>query len=239
MFAIVTTVWKRPELTSLMLRHTKQVCAHRNDILFYAVGSEQELSKNLVGSEGWVYLESPNTPLNQKWNNLIQTLPRDIQGIFILGSDDFVAREYIDKALSAGYDVCGSNSCYFLDVSLKAGCRFRYDQKTRLFGAGMFVSKKTLDLLNWTPWKGTPISSSLDRRLMSNIHSVAKTLKMKAFSDNDIIIDVKGTGVNISKFIHFRSPGNACDVWSILQTITSEDIFNQIKAMSDQLYRGA
>lgn len=233
MFAIVTTVWQRLELTTLMLRHTKEICSHRNDILFYAVGSEFDQSKRVVEAEGWNYIESPNEPLNEKWNNVIQALPRDIEGVIVLGSDDFISRAYLDKILNSTYDFCGSNNCYFLDLPTHKGYHFYYENKANLIGAGLFLSKKVLNELNWSPWAGKPLNAGLDGRLIGNVYCLK--LKKHVFSDVGEIIDIKGAGVNITRLSIVAALSKEVDVWSILANITSASIFNELENLSSTL----
>lgn len=235
MFAIVTTVWQRLELTSLMLRHTKEICSHRNDILFYAAGSEFDQSKRVVEAEGWNYIESPNEPLNEKWNNVIQTLPRDIEGVIVLGSDDFISRAYLDKILNSTYDFCGSNNCYFLDLPTQTGYQFYYKNEADLVGAGLFLSKKVLNELNWSPWAGKPLNAGLDGRIIGNVYCLKCDLRTHTFSDIGEVIDIKGTGVNISRLAIVAPLSKKVDVWGILASVTSASIFNELENLSSIL----
>ena len=66
--ALITAVWKRHELTSLVLnrfRNIKDELAGTISLELIAVGSEGATSQKLCESHGFTYIEQDNMPLNR------------------------------------------------------------------------------------------------------------------------------------------------------------------------------
>lgn len=208
--AVVTCLWQRPALTSLVLAWYQAAAIKLRDkvtLKLVAVGSEGAASKNLAQKHGWLYLEHPNKFLSDKWNigvRFAKTLKPD--AVLILGSDDVMSipllEHYVGLVNKVSY--AGLLDIYFLDASsFKAVHFLGYIDKHRkgeTVGAGRLLSSKLLDQLNWAPW-APKTRRSLDASMTEKI----KKLKVKchAFRMNQVkggaLIDIK-TGTNIGTF---------------------------------------
>ena len=69
--ALITAVWKRHELTDLVLNRFKSIkneIADEINLELIAVGSEGTASRQLCEKHGFTYIEQDNMPLNRKYN---------------------------------------------------------------------------------------------------------------------------------------------------------------------------
>ena len=218
--ALITAVWKRHQLTTLVLnrfRNIKDELADTIDVKLIAVGSEGDASRQLCENHGFTYVEQDNMPLNRKYNaasRLAQESNPD--AVYRIDSDDWITSAAITNSLKKidnGHLAVGLLDLYFLDlVSFKlgrwAGHGF-FNNKKRMWawrnrgktvGVGRCFSRKLMDELGWEIWDQEPelskwLDTNCDERLKERGH------KIKGFTMEGLqtfAMDIKGGGENIT-----------------------------------------
>lgn len=166
---VLTCVWKRPVLTSLVLRsyqRTQQLLADELNLCLLAVGSEGDDSRSLCQQYGFDYVEHANSPLSHKWNAGVQAVRNyDVDGLVIVGSDDLLSSNtfgiYAEK-LSEGLDFFGISDLYFynaLSGVLGYWGGYALTQPQRVgepIGCGRCLSRRLLDRVDWNLWPAEP-----------------------------------------------------------------------------------
>jgi len=218
--ALITAVWKRHELTALVLnrfRNIKDELADTIDVKLIAVGSEGDASRQLCENHGFAYVEQDNMPLNRKYNaasRLAQESNPD--AVYRIDSDDWITSAAITNSLKKiddGHLAVGLLDLYFLDlVSFKLGRWPGYgffNNKKRMWawrnrgktvGVGRCFSRELMDELGWEIWDQEPelskwLDTNCDERLKERGH------KIKGFTMQELqtfAMDIKGGGENIT-----------------------------------------
>jgi hypothetical protein len=218
--ALITAVWKRHELTALVLnrfRNIKDELAGTIDVNLIAVGSEGDASRQLCENHGFAYVEQDNMPLNRKYNaasRLAQESNPD--AVYRIDSDDWITSAAITNSLKKiddGHLAVGLLDLYFLDlVSFKLGRWPGYgffNNKKRMWawrnrgktvGVGRCFSRELMDKLGWEIWDQEPelskwLDTNCDERLKERGH------KIKGFTMEGLqtfAMDIKGGGENIT-----------------------------------------
>ena len=218
--ALITAVWKRHELTALVLnrfRNIKDELAGTIDVKLIAVGSEGDASRQLCENHGFAYVEQDNMPLNRKYNaasRLAQESNPD--AVYRIDSDDWITSSAITNSLKKidnGHLAVGLLDLYFLDlVSFKLGRWAGYgffNNKKRMWawrnrgktvGVGRCFSRELMDELGWEIWDQEPelskwLDTNCDERLKERGH------KIKGFTMEGLqtfAMDIKGGGENIT-----------------------------------------
>jgi hypothetical protein len=218
--AILTCVWKRPELTETVLssyRALREDLHEQLELILLAVGSEGEVSKTLCERHDFEYLEYPNSPLSHKWNAGVQSARNhDPDGLVIVGSDDLIngslLRAWAAK-LEEGFDFCGIRDLYVLDLStLMLGYWGGYehsagkaDRAGEPIGCGRCFSRDLLDKMEWNLWPEEPrLDEGLDELCLRHVGK-------KGFMPSSWLLEEAGSmaldiksGTNITSFDKFE-----------------------------------
>eukprot|EP00871_Galdieria_phlegrea_P004896 jgi/Galph1/5407/GphlegSOOS_G4078.1 len=170
-FVLFVTVWKRLELTQLVLEHYVQVqykFSSFGTISIWLVGSEGEASQSLVKNlTGIYYVECPNFPVSDKHNCGLQKLGNSqlaskVDGIVVVGSDDFCedAMFMLYRKLYCEHfprvHFMGLTDYLILNLQNWQLQRFYFCEKNIIgsyFGVGRFLSSSLLHSMNWTIWE--------------------------------------------------------------------------------------
>jgi len=172
----LTCLWQRPELSRLVMEYYRHIADHIGDIdvELVAVGSEGEVSREIVESQGFHYFEHPNAPLSNKWEfGLRQTRALDPDGVVLLGSDDLFCPQTIRR-----YAEClrrrdlfvGYMECYFLHLESShlfkwlgyAGPKWRARRMADTIGMGRMLARPLLEKLDFSLWDGIRANRNLD-----------------------------------------------------------------------------
>ena len=218
--ALITAVWKRHELTALVLnrfRNIKDELADTIDVKLIAVGSEGDASRQLCENHGFTYVEQDNMPLNRKYNaasRLAQESNPD--AVYRIDSDDWITSAAITNSLKKiddGHLAVGLLDLYFLDlVSFKLGRwpgygffnnrkrMWAWRNRGKTVGVGRCFSRELMDELGWEIWDQEPelskwLDTNCDERLKERGH------KIKGFTMEGLqtfAMDIKGGGENIT-----------------------------------------
>lgn len=180
---LLTCVWQRHTLTEIILGNysdIKDKISEDIDLILVAVGSEDDISRNLCEKHGFKYYEHPNAPLSAKWQfGLDATRLYDPDGVVIMGSDDLVTQNifyrYSDH-LKEGLLCAGLTDTYFFDLLkpehsihwLGYGGMKKYNgmphRLNESIGLARLYSRTLLELINFKLWDGIGINSGLDGR---------------------------------------------------------------------------
>jgi hypothetical protein len=206
--AIVSAVWKRPEVFELFAQGIKHLQKNSNiDLPVFIAGSEGEKSKRMVRRHGFNYIEIKNDPLASKVNAPVQ-LAKTINPDYVLclGSDDIISpglmKEY-EKEMRKGFDFIGVTDFYFYDtVTKKSSYWGGYRDPRRVghtCGAGRLISKRLLDLWNWTPWE-TKDSKVLDNSMQTKLKNTPHSISTFSIKDRGVFgLDIKSS-TNMTPF---------------------------------------
>ena len=138
--AVIIPFFKRHEITSLCFEDIK-LKAEKYNLDVYTAGSEGENSRKLAESFGFKYIETLNNPVSSKLNTLIQeTKSGGYDGVLLLGSDNFITEELLDKYSKIDLKkqvMYGVKDLYFYRVSdKKTGVDGQYIHNAISVGAG-------------------------------------------------------------------------------------------------------
>ena len=242
-FVLITALWKRPELTNLVLERFKNLKIEISDkfnLELIAVGSEGSESKKLSESKGFLYIEYKNSPLNIKFNQAcIAAKQFDPFAVFKIDSDDWITSNIFEKyfeLLQEGEDAIGLKDLYFLDLKgfrlgkwdgygyfntrMNRFESWRRKLKGRSHGVGRCFSNSAMQKLNWKLWDDNIeidswLDGNCDRRLRNH------NMKIKSYKMSDLQVfamDIKGGGANITidtfKKLKIKMQNNPIDIIS-------------------------
>ena len=208
--ALITTIWKRPELTKIVLDYYKQF----PKLELICVGSEGEKSKQLA--EGWHYVEYKNYPVSEKHNQALKKAKElKVDGVILIGSDDLMSKEVFEfyQTLTPTENVVhGFSDIHFFDTEKGNLYYYQPNKILQSIGTGRFFSKKILNKCNWELW-----DNDLNRRLDTNCTNKLKNLcifeQILKLSDiNGFVVDVKHS-----------------------ENITSMEVFNGLKPIEKNI----
>jgi len=172
--ALATTVWKRPELTDLVLRHYRRVQERLSgsvQLSLLAVGSEGEQSRSVCERNGFEYIETANEPVTYKWNAIVRHARSfDPEGVILVNSDDVVSPgmfEVYGELLSEGLDYFGLRDAFIFDLhSATLGRWPGYEVSHMQYrvgepaGCARCFSADLLERTGWRLWPTAPPRNS-------------------------------------------------------------------------------
>ena len=131
--AITICVWKRIDITRACYRNLEIQRSKFNDLGFdfqvYVCGSE-DVHKDLASEFGYNYVDSPNTPVGDKWEKVLRFAIQDEWDYWMtLGSDDFlldnspeiITSQMMTKRCHSGMP----KNIFFFDVKSERGFEFK------------------------------------------------------------------------------------------------------------------
>lgn len=178
---ILIPVWKRHEILQYCMNKLKKMNLQKN--IIYIVSNREDL--NIVKKNGFNFCLSVNKPLGFKFNTMIKLVKNlDCKYFMILGSDDFIEKDYISKSLNLidKYDVIGTNT-QIIHIKKDIYKRSYNGHYNRTFGSGRIYTKEMAEKLNYDFFDEN-INHSLDRSI--TIRMDRNNLKM-GIVDSSII----------------------------------------------------
>ncbi len=218
---IVTTLYKRPELTGIILKYYHKLKLKHQDISLLACGSSEE-DRLIASLNGWDYVSAPNAPLAQKHNRLFRAAREYIfDCIMLIGSDDLISEEIIEHYMNNyawNYpSMVGFNMLHFYSVVEKKLIYFKGfpdDTTFRLtMGAGRLFSRSILEKMDFNLWNESKLNRGLDSVVSTYLkynRIGEEEIKMSDIPDG-MILDIK-TDTNITEFKRVLVNCNECDV---------------------------
>lgn len=171
---LATTVWKRRDLTDIVLRHYRRIqeeLASRMDLTLLAVGSEGAASRDLCERNGFDYIETENEPVTYKWNAVVRHARSfDPEGVILVNSDDVVSvglfEAYLER-LSEGSDFFGLRDAFIFDVPTATLGRWPGYEVSHMqyrvgepAGCARCFSRRLLHATDWRLWPAVPPRNS-------------------------------------------------------------------------------
>ena len=187
--ALITTIWKRPELTKIVLDYYKQF----PNLELICVGSEGEKSKQLA--KGWHYVEYKNYPVSEKHNQALKKAKElNVDAVVLIGSDELMSKELFEfyQTLTPNEKVVhGFADSHIFDCKSGKLYYYRGYKTAQSVGTGRFFSKFVLDKCNWQLW-GNNLNRGLDSNCTDRLKKIGIFEKIYKLSDIDgFFVDVK------------------------------------------------
>lgn len=231
--AFVTGVWQRPEIFEIFANGIHAIERHilGSDVNIkmccIVAGSEGAISRVMVESHKFVYIETPNQPLAEKMNKTIQAAKSiEATHVVCIGSDDIITPALFDKYIEfirEGYDFIGVLDWYFYDtVSKKSLYWGGYNDKRKgaTCGAGRCLSASLLDKWNWNIWENKH-SRILDNSMQDKLNHTPHSIKTFYLKDYNLIgLDIKSE-TNMTPF----------ELWNNCEWINSEKLLSNFKGI--------
>ena len=225
--AIVSAVWKRPEVFEMFAKGIKHLIDNM-DIEFTVViaGSEWQTSQKMVEKHGFNYIEIPNQPLAAKHNSTTFACQfLDVDYVLCLGSDDIISLELMKEYeinMRNGFDFIGVTDFYFYDtLSKKYAYWGGYREKWRLnhtCGAGRIISARLMAHWEWMPWENKH-SKILDNSMEGNLAKISHSKKIFSLKEKGLFaLDIKSS-TNMTPF----------QLWDNTEFIENKEISNHFK----------
>lgn len=166
---LLTAIWKRPELTRIVLDYYDNLVVEGVEFVKLAVGSEGADSLILANGNGWGYVEETNDPLGAKWNRGLQAFEdTDVDGVMVIGSDDLISPAYFEQVRDANAEVFSFRGCTMYVQEPRV--RLAHSKKFHT-GAGRYLSAKLLKRIKYKGWPGGrayKLDGALDNLVESN-----------------------------------------------------------------------
>jgi hypothetical protein len=222
-FTVLTCLWKRPELASLMLRHTLRVLEEAGVVgRVVAVRSPGDEQETIDGVD---YAEASNSPLSNKWQAGLDEAAPESDAVMLLGSDDFVTAGIIRAAAAAmerGVDVWGLSDFRFLAAGPRACYWPGYTPESGRVGEPMGACRTfrrgTLAILGDTLWPDG-LERGLDGACWQRILAAQQFLDIHVetvptMSTGGMAVDVKrATDTHLSTFESYIATGSEDVSW--------------------------
>lgn len=225
--AIITAVWKRPEVFELFARSIHDLEKIDNlEIVTIIAGSEGDQSRKMVEAHNFKYIEIPNEPLGNKVNApAYQAQQEGVDYVLCVGSDDLISvplMEFYIKTMKAGHDFIGVLDFYFYDTNSKkaaywGGYREAY-RKGHACGAGRLISARLMKAWGWLPWENKH-SLMLDNSMQEKLRLTKHSEYIFSLKENNLFaLDIKSS-TNMTPF----------KLWDNTEYIDKKIIFKQFK----------
>lgn len=200
--AISVALWKRPEVSAVILAHYASVEIPGADLKLYAVGSEAA-DKKLAEKHGWHYAEAPNDHLGRKRQAGLDAIRNDKPGALLrIGSDDLLSAGLLQKLVSqikAGADCAWVKGHHMLDKPSGELVCFPHLEFMAC------ISSSVLDQMDWKIYntgEGTA-DNNLSARVRANSRRVAT-----AQATADLPYLAIKTGDEINSIDRYKATGN-------------------------------
>ena len=239
---IVTAVWERPEIFEMFADGVKLLQDHfkgRLNIQVCVSGSEHEVTKTMVESKGYFYVEKDNRFLGRKMN-MAAILARKTEPDYCLlvGSDDIMGTDIMKhyyKEMHKGTDYVSVSDFYFFDtVAKKALYWAGYDtnlNRGHACGAGRMLSRRVMELLNYQPWCDDRLHNLLDQAFDRKIAPIKMTKVMLNLKELGCFgLDIKSS-TNMTPFAQWHNT-QYIDARVMLATNLPEDLAEKIYGQS-------
>jgi hypothetical protein len=198
---LVTGIWKRHEIFRRFAENVSQLGIH-----VIVSGSEGEVSKNLVESYGFEYIEMPNTPLSVKMNApVLRAKELGADYVLFTGSDDLISKECFDvykEHARKRIDFIGLLDFYFYDTNTDKTLYwegYSDHRKGHTVGAYRMISSRLLDRMDWQPFE-LKDSAVLDNSMQKKLKVLPHTITTFKLKDKRVYaIDIK-SDVNMTPF---------------------------------------
>ena len=226
---ILSAIWQRPEITRIFAEGIKRL-QRQFDIVPVVVGSEGEESMSLAREYGFIYLERPNSPLGNKFNEGLKVFKNiDVDYVMIMGSDDLISNSLLEHYMpfmKKGKEVIGILDIYFYDLLKKemhylSGYGLRPQDKHRKnepLGLARCIKRSVIERLHWQIWD-LKVDKGLDWTMW---------LKLKRLRVRPVVVRLRDIG---ALAVDLKGGKNICSL-NIYRTVPAND--NILILLSDK-----
>lgn len=247
---VVTAVYKRHDLTKYVLNKYKQMKDMNIgvNLSLVAAGSEEKISQSICENNDFMYIETPNMPLNKKWVAATKKASEtDPDAIVFVNSDDVVSPDYFLKTFNKmnekDVEFLGIRDLYFMGIGHKTLCGrmfywpgytgSRRDDGDEPIGAGRVFSRSLLDRLDWELWNPKDsFKNGIDGRCFAYLRQNNVKHLSIWMRDLDVAgIDIK-SGFNICPLSRYQKTSNGYikgkEKEEIMKKLYISDIFDKL-----------
>ena len=207
--AVTTMIWQRHSVFKVWASHYKvlQQKFPEIELIVTVAGSEGNVSKHLVESYGFKYIECPNTPLGFKANTrLMFTSLFAPDYVILVGSDDLISEKlfgrYIDWAKEGIGEVAPMDIYYYNAATEECAYSHGYQDEKRRgepIAAGRMLSRHVLHNLSWQLWDNGE-EKMLDGHPVRRLKTFPHSIRYYYCREEDAhLLDVKSP-VNMTPF---------------------------------------
>ena len=196
---IMTTLWKRPELSRIVLSWYTALEIKGVELVCLAAGSEGKRSETLAKDCGWYYVSARNNPLGAKHNKALRSICTldNIDAVVIIGSDDLCNREYFEHIrdeIRDDADEISMEGIYYHDL---ATGKTAYVDRINP-GAGRVLSYSFCKMHNFKAWPDEA-NNMLDGKMHGQIlqHAMLRRSIHNPDKQNIVVLDIKGSDTNM------------------------------------------
>lgn len=205
--AIYTCAYGRYPVLSIYIDWINHIRS-KYDIVPVIVADDQRIA-DMCNDNKIVHLSAPNEPLGKKFNTVSLLKAIDFDYLMVMGSDDICNMrmiKYYFELMEKGLDFWGMKDIYIYGAKpkqTKYWGGFKNHRIGETVGVARCLSRKLLDMLDWTPWNST-LNSKLDRSMTEKLINLGVKNHAMNLADSDcFLLDIK-TGSNISKFNQYK-----------------------------------
>lgn len=225
---VLTCFNGRPKVSELFLRHTSPI------LPIYAACSEGD-HENIALCEhyGVTFCVVPNEPLGAKWNAALGLVP-DGEAVMILGSDDFVSREWVELAslaIGRGHHYISPSRIAMFDAGTRRAMMLeRNPNGAQTFGAGRVLSAEVVSKVR-PMW-----DDGIDRAMDTNAHAkvIGQGFSRHTIDPMRVPVMALKSGENIWTYDRWMWAGRHCselDALSMLSDDLVSDLINSWRTM--------
>lgn len=201
--AIVTTMWKRPDLTRRVFAYYKKISelyAEEALIQVFAAGSEGDASHCIAREYGVTYTEVDNFPLSFKQDAALRLASRwNPDGYLFIGSDDVccpkVFAYYLQQITTGVRTPIG-----FKDIYFEFGGELYYYkgyERVRIgesIGAGRFFPRNIIVSMGFKLWGDRPLNKGMDLAMTHRLKRHNVRIQVISLKDiNAYVIGMQGS----------------------------------------------
>lgn len=235
--AIVTAMWRRPDVFRMFAEGVKVLQRHFDnvEIICCVAGSEMNKSKDLAQEYGFQYCEAHNRPLYAKIQKAV-SLAKNSKADYCLmvGSDDIITQDLMQKYISLAHqkvDYACLMDCYFYDTRSKRamywGGYISERNKGRSAGIGRFISSVLLEKIGWQCWPpgyDNVLDTGFDKQLEGKEFT---KYEINLKKENLFALDIK-SGTNMTPFAK----------WDNTEYVNAEEmLFNNLpEPLAERIY---
>jgi len=243
--AIVTALWKRPQVSNLVLDWYANLEISGIDLVRIAVASPEDdtvwgngfithdlhTNGHFSSYNQWFWHSYPNLPLSDKFNYGVRMAGNhDPDAVMIVGSDNLISPEYFKELKyywAYGYGYTAPSGTYFFN-----GHECRYVRSTVGCGAGRVLSKEILNKCNWQPYEAGAdkyIETSMKNRIGAPDYMIDVSPESGRY-----VVDIK-TKDNIHSYekMAYNLTAQMVDVGKIYEAFPSLRAFSSTMTQSD------
>lgn len=206
--AIVTTMWKRPDLTRRVFSYYKKISelfAEEATIQVFAAGSEGDASHSIAREYGVTYTEVDNFPLSFKQDTALRLASRwNPDGYLFIGSDDVccpkVIAYYLQQITTGVRTPIGFKDIYFeISGELYYYQGYQSVRAGESIGAGRFFPRNIIVSMGFKLWGDRPLNRGMDYAMTQRLRRHNVRIKVVSLKDIDGHIIGMQNDANITK----------------------------------------